>query len=34
VQVVRIETESGNLLITCDRIEAKMIVRQTQGSKG
>jgi hypothetical protein len=34
VQVVRIETEDGNLLITCDRLEAKMIVRQAQGSKG
>ena len=34
VQVVRIETETGNLLITCDRLEAKMIVRQAQGSKG
>jgi hypothetical protein len=34
VQVVRIETETGNLLITCDRPEAKMIVRQAQGSKG
>ena len=33
VQVVRIETENGNLLITCDRLEAKMIVRQAQGSR-
>ena len=33
VQVVRVETEAGNLLITCDRLEAKMTVRQAQGSK-
>jgi len=34
VQVVRVETETGNLLIYCDRLEAKMIVRQSLGSKG
>jgi hypothetical protein len=34
VRVVRIETEAGTLLITCDRLEARMTVRQAQGSKG
>jgi hypothetical protein len=34
VQVVRVETETGDLLITCDRPEAKMIIRQGPGSKG
>jgi hypothetical protein len=34
VQVVRVETETGDLLITCDRLEAKMTIRQGPGSKG